>query len=105
METLHDLVVNGKIQTGKVYQVLVKTKIDLFPMNSTSIAYSEFYVADVVKTNNDTIIFVDYITGEKPNKKWMSIDYFKKSEVIRIITLDTNDTLLDSKDCEKLILR
>lgn len=97
METLYDLVVNDKIQSGKVYQVLVKTKIDLFPMNSTSIAYSEFYVADIVKTDNDTIIFVNYITGEKSNKKWMSIDNFKKSEVIRLITLDATDD-------EKLIL-
>ena len=97
METLYDLVVNDKIQSGKVYQVLVKTKIDLFPMNSTRIAYSEFYVSDIVKTDNDTIIFVNYITGEKTNKKWMSIDNFKNSEVIRLITLDYTDD-------EKLIL-
>lgn len=97
METLYDLVVNNKIQSGKVYQVLIKTVVDLFPFKSTEAAYSEFYVSDIVKTDNDTIIFVNYITGEKTNKKWMSIDNFKNSEVIRLITLDYTDD-------EKLIL-
>lgn len=90
METLYDLVENGTIKAGTKYKVLTKTVIDLFPFKSTEVAYSEFYIADVVTTSDDTIILVDYITGEHPKKAWMSLSLYKKSEVIRCSEVDTN---------------
>jgi hypothetical protein len=90
MKTLYDLVENGTIKPGTKYKVLTKTVIDLFPFKSTEVAYSEFYVSDVVTTSDDTIIFVDYITGKQPKKEWMSLSLYKKTEVIRCIEVDTN---------------
>lgn len=90
MKTLYDLVENGTIKAGTKYKVLIKTVVDLFPFKSTEIAFSEFYVSDVVTTSDDTIIFVDYITGAHPKKEWMSLSLYKKSEVIRCTEVDTN---------------
>jgi hypothetical protein len=90
METLYNLVENGTIKPGTKYKVLTKTVVDLFPFKSTEVAYSEFYVSDVVTTSDDTIIFVDYITGKQPKKEWMSLSLYKKSEVIRCTEVDSN---------------
>ena len=94
MKTLYDLVENGTIKAGTKYKVLTKTLIDLFPMKSTKVAYSEFYVSDVVTMSDDTIILVDYITGEHPKKAWMSLDTYKNSEVIRCSEVETNSEQL-----------
>lgn len=90
MKTLYELVENGTIKAGTKYKVLTKTVVNLFPFKSTEVAYSEFYVGDVVTTSDDTIIFVDYITGAHPKKEWMSLSLYKKSEVIRCTEVDTN---------------
>lgn len=94
MKTLYDLVENGTIKAGTKYKVLIKTVVDLFPFKSTEIAFSEFYVSDVVTTSDDTIIFVDYITGAHPKKEWMSLNLYKKSEVIRCTEVDTTEQII-----------
>lgn len=106
MNTIKERITNHEIVPGKLYRVLIKQDVKLFPINADTISYREFFISDVVYDGNEPLVLLEYITGDKKgNTAWVDASQFDKAEVLRFIDVtckrsnNDNGRILDNDEC------
>lgn len=106
MRTIKERIAQKEIVPGKLYRVLIKQDVKLFPINGDTISYREFFISDVVYDGDEPLVFLEYITGDKKGSNaWIKAEQLDKAEVLRFIDVtyksfnNDNGGILDNDEC------
>lgn len=106
MSTIKERITHHEIVPGKLYRVLIKQDVKLFPINGDTISYREFFISDVVYDGDEPLVQLEYITGDKKgNTAWVKANQLDNAEVIRFIDVtyksfnNDNGRILDNDEC------